>query len=61
MLINEVCKECKLTKKAIDYYEKQNLIHIKHDDNGYRLFGSDEVALLKEISVNSSTLQTSNF
>ncbi|MHB8066028.1 MAG: MerR family transcriptional regulator [Ruminiclostridium sp.] len=51
MLINEVCKECKLTKKAIDYYEKQNLLQLKRDDNGYRLFSNDEIALLKEISI----------
>ena len=25
MLINEVCKRCGLTKKAIEYYEEQGL------------------------------------
>lgn len=51
MLINEVCKECKLTKKAIDYYEKQGLIQLKRDVNDYRLFDSDEITSLKEISM----------
>jgi DNA-binding transcriptional MerR regulator len=51
MLINEVCKECKLTKKAIDYYEKQGLIQLRHDSNGYRLFSTNEITLLKEISI----------
>ena len=27
MLINEVCKRCGLTKKAIEYYEEQGLTH----------------------------------
>lgn len=26
MLINEVCKECNLTKKAVEYYAEQGLI-----------------------------------
>ena len=26
MLINEVCKECNLTKKAVEYYTEQGLI-----------------------------------
>ena len=29
MLINEVCKECNLTKKAVEYYTEQGLIQKK--------------------------------
>lgn len=51
MLINEVCKKCKLTKKAIAYYEEQGLIHPKISDNGYRIFSYDDVAYLKKVSI----------
>ena len=36
MLIKEVYEKCKLTKKAIEYYESKNLIHPKILENGYR-------------------------
>lgn len=51
MLINEVCKKCQLTKKAIAYYEEQGLIHPKISDNGYRIFSYDDVAYLKKVSI----------
>lgn len=51
MLINEVCKECNLTKKAIEYYESQELITPKKDTNGYRIFTKRDVSVLKEISL----------
>lgn len=51
MLINEVCKECKLTKKAIEYYEKQLLIQPQVLENGYRDFSNSEIEQLKKIAI----------
>ncbi|MTI49948.1 MAG: MerR family transcriptional regulator [Firmicutes bacterium] len=51
MLIKEVCESCKLTKKAIEYYEKQGLVKPKILPNGYRDYDERDVAILKEISV----------
>lgn len=51
MLINEVCKECSLTKKAIEYYIEQELISPAIQDNGYRSFSHDDIATLKKVSV----------
>ncbi|MBL4937033.1 MerR family transcriptional regulator [Clostridium sp. YIM B02515] len=51
MLINEICKECSLTKKAIEYYEKQGLISPQIAENGYRNYTDKDVYLLKEISI----------
>ena len=38
MFINEVCKECNLTKKAVKYYTEQGLISPTVLENGYRDF-----------------------
>lgn len=51
MLINEARKECSLTKKAIEYYEKQGLVTPKVRENGYRDFNDKDIDILKEISV----------
>lgn len=51
MLIKEVCKNCSLTKKAIEYYEKQGLVRPKISENGYRSYSMEDIAILKEISV----------
>lgn len=51
MLINEVRKRCKLTKKAIEYYEEQGLICPKVMENGYRAFSEDDVAYLSKIAI----------
>ena len=51
MLINEVCKRCGLTKKAIEYYEKQGLTHPQIMGNGYRVFSEDDVIQLNKIAV----------
>jgi len=49
MYIKDVCKECKLTKKAIEYYEQQGLISPAIEDNGYRNYSEDDISALKEI------------
>ncbi len=51
MLINEVCKKCRLTKKAVEYYIEQGLISPYIMENGYRNFSQDDVEQLKKISV----------
>lgn len=51
MLINEVCKECRLTKKAIEYYEEQGLICPQVLENGYRDFSVSEIEQLKKIAI----------
>lgn len=51
MLVNEVCKRCKLTKKAIEYYEEQGLIHPQIMENGYRVFSEDDVAYLSKVAI----------
>ncbi len=51
MLINAVCKECSLTKKAIEYYIEQNLISPVIQNNGYRDFSVEDITKLKKISV----------
>ena len=35
MLLNEVCKECNLTKKAVEYYTEQGLIQPRITENGF--------------------------
>lgn len=51
MLINEVCKRCGLTKKAIEYYEEQGLTHPQIMENGYRVFSENDVIPLSKIAV----------
>lgn len=51
MLIHEVCKECSLTKKAIEYYIEQELVSPTVQENGYRSFTKEDILTLKKISV----------
>ena len=51
MLINEACRKSGLTKKAIEYYETQGLIHPVIQENGYREFTEDDIRRLKRIAV----------
>lgn len=51
MLINEVCNVCGLTKKAVEYYEKQRLICPNILENGYRDFSDSEIERLKKIAI----------
>lgn len=51
MLINEVCKKCKLTKKAVEYYGEQGLIKLVVMENGYRQFSDDDAMKLKKIAI----------
>ena len=51
MLIKEVCRECKLTKKAIEYYEEQGLVQPEKGENNYRNYSEEDISILKKISV----------
>lgn len=51
MLIHEVCKECSLTRKAIEYYIEQELVSPTVQENGYRSFTKEDILTLKKISV----------
>lgn len=49
MLINEVAKRCKITKKAVQYYVEQGLILPEVLENGYKNFSEEDEKLLKQI------------
>ena len=51
MLLSEVAKQVNLTKRAIKYYEEQELLHVTKDANGYRNYSEEHLNILKEISV----------
>lgn len=51
MLVNEVCKKCSLTKKAIEYYVEQSLVSPQIQENGYRVFSEEDVEKLKKVSI----------
>lgn len=51
MLINEVCKITKLTKKAIEYYTFQGLVSPVLLNNGYRDYSKKDVQTLNKIKV----------
>jgi len=51
VFINEVCKTCALTKKAVEYYIAQGLVAPSVQENGYRDFSDADIERLKKISV----------
>lgn len=51
MLINEVCKKCNMTKKAVEYYVEQGLVFPSVQENGYRSFSEGDLECLKKIAV----------
>lgn len=51
MRIQEVCKTLGLTKKAVGYYIKQELLTPKALENGYRQFSEQDVERLRKISI----------
>lgn len=50
MLLHEVMKQTRLTKKAIEYYMEQGLILPRIQENGYRDFSPEQAEQLKKIS-----------
>lgn len=51
MLINEVSKLTKLTKKAIEYYTLLGLVFPSVSENGYRNYNAQDIKKLNKISV----------
>lgn len=51
MRIQEICESCRLTKKAVEYYERQGLIHPAVLENGYRDYSEADRDRLREIAV----------
>lgn len=51
MLIHEACRECRLTKKAVEYYTEQGLISPSILENGYRYFSESDIERMKKIAV----------
>lgn len=51
MLINELCKTCSLTKKAVEYYVEQGLVRPSVQENGYRDFSEEDAVFLKRVSL----------
>lgn len=49
--IQEVCKACGLTKKAVEYYAAQGLLRPAVSPNGYRDFSAADVERLKKIAL----------
>lgn len=50
MLLHEIMKQTRLTKKAIEYYIEQGLINPRIQENGYRDFSPGQAEQLKKIS-----------
>ena len=51
MLISEVCRECSLTRKAVEYYIEQGIVVPAIQENGYRSFSEEDIVVLKKVSV----------
>ena len=49
MLINEVAKQCGITKKAVQYYVEQHMVNPYILENGYKDFTSQDVEIIKRI------------
>ena len=49
MLINEIAKKCKITKKAVQYYTQQGLIIPAVMENGYYNFSEQDSEILKQV------------
>jgi len=51
MQLNEICKVCGLTKKAVNYYVDQQLVQPQILGNGYRDFSQQDAEILKKVAV----------
>lgn len=51
MLRSEIQKETGLTRKAIEYYEDKGLIHPQKSENGYRDYSTEDLEILKKVSI----------
>ena len=51
MQIGQLCKICGVTRKAMEYYEQQGLVHPAVMQNGYRDYSENDILLVQEISM----------
>jgi len=51
MQLNELCKVCGLTKKAVEYYVDQQLVRPRIMENGYRDFSQQDAEMLKKVAI----------
>ena len=49
MLINEVAKQCGITKKAVQYYVEQYMVNSSVLEYGYKDFSVQDVEIIKRI------------
>lgn len=50
MQIKEICEACGLTKKAVEYYEREGLLAPDKRENGYRDYSGADAARLRRIA-----------
>ncbi|GLW11485.1 hypothetical protein Misp01_66130 [Microtetraspora sp. NBRC 13810] len=50
MRIGEVARRAGVSTRALRYYEEQGLICAERDHNGYRIYDSDAVLLVRDIA-----------
>ena len=50
MLIGELAERSGVSARSLRYYERHGLIAADRDPNGYRVYGEDDVRLVKEIA-----------
>ena len=55
MRINEAAEQLGLSQRALKYYEKEGLLEVRRDENGYRNYSAQDLERLKKISPVSYT------
>lgn len=51
MRINETAEHLGLSQRALKYYEKEGLLEVRRDENGYRNYSTQDLERLKKISL----------
>ena len=51
MRMDEAAEQLGLSQRAIKYYEKEGLLKVKRDENGYRNFDEHDLERLKKITL----------
>ena len=51
MRINEAAEQLGLSQRALKYYEKEGLLEVRRDENGYRNYSAQDLERLKKISL----------
>ena len=51
MKLQEVAQQVQITKRAIKYYEEKGLLQVEKDENGYRRYTEENIAVLQQIQV----------